>query len=127
MKRDKSYYMALPYRFDWDLRVEEGERYYLVSVAEVDGVCGDGQTQEGAMASLWDSFDSYLTWRLEDHLPIPEPAEKRAVARSVKKLVCLAQIVDKEPATQEDVHVDARAWETSTQPESESKRVACAY
>ena len=73
MRADLAYYLALPYERVWQNRDDDGE-YLLVSLGEIPEVRGWGHTQAEAEAYLVMALEDYLTWRLEEQLPIPEPA-----------------------------------------------------
>lgn len=127
MNHDKSYYMALPYQTLWDARCEEGERYYVVSLREIDGVCGDGLTREEAVLHLWESFDSYLDWRLGDGLEVPQPSTRRTAqkVRAVVQCELDLNLLAFSDATNEEIALGEASPVWWTSGARESDRLAC--
>lgn len=80
MTKDLAYYLALPYERVWQSRNDDGE-YLLVSIKEIPAVCAWGQTELEAQEHLKRALEDYLLWRLEEHLPIPEPTTGRPAPR----------------------------------------------
>ena len=79
MTKDLAYYLALPYEPVWQTRNDDGE-YLLVSIKEMPAVCAWGHTELEAQDHLRQALEDYVAWRLEEHLPIPEPAVSRVPA-----------------------------------------------
>lgn len=73
MTKDLAYYLALPYERVWERRDDDGDRYIVVSLRQIPGVCAWGRSEPEAKEHLTEAFEDYLTWRLEESLPIPEP------------------------------------------------------
>lgn len=71
--QDLAYYRSLPYSRVWETRTSAQERYFLVRLAEVPFVAGDGLTREEALSNLRSAFDDFLSSRLESGLPVPSP------------------------------------------------------
>jgi len=70
---DLAYYRSLPYSRVWETRTSAHERYFLVRLAEVPFVAGDGLTREEALSNLRSAFDDFLSSRLESGLAVPSP------------------------------------------------------
>jgi predicted RNase H-like HicB family nuclease len=71
---DALYYWQQPYKRIWETREEDGERYFVVRIAEFPAVAGDGLSREEALSCLREAFDDFIAWRLEDGLDIPKPS-----------------------------------------------------
>ena len=82
MKKDLAYYWSLAYRRRVD-RVDEddGSRYYVASVTELDGCIASGDSRPEAIANLKAAFDEYIEAMIEWGNEIAEPAQGRPKAR----------------------------------------------
>jgi predicted RNase H-like HicB family nuclease len=52
VNRDPSYYLKLPYRQLWEWREDDAEPYWVVRLAEIPEIVGDGATRAEAEAAL---------------------------------------------------------------------------
>lgn len=64
----------LPYQRKLEIHEEGGERYFVYRLVDIPEVVGDGETKDEALARLRECFDDYMSWRLEEGLPIRLPA-----------------------------------------------------
>jgi len=78
MSRDAASYATLPYRRVWEWREDDAEPYWVVRLAEIPEVVGDGPTRAEAEAALAQCLDDYVAYRLAEGLPIPDPGPKAA-------------------------------------------------
>lgn len=66
----------------WEIRDDDGERYFVVRLQDVPQVSGAGETKDEAVGHLREAFDDYVTWRLEDGLDVaPPPAATQRSSR----------------------------------------------
>ncbi len=79
MSRDVQGYLDLPYRRIGEWREDDAEPYWVVRLAEIPEVVGDGLTRAEAEATLRECLGDFVAYRLADGLEIPEP-EARAAA-----------------------------------------------
>ena len=79
MTRDAKGYLDLPYRRVWEWREDDAEPYWVVRLAEIPEVVGDGDTRPEAEAALMQCLADYVAYRRAEGLEIPEP-EARAAA-----------------------------------------------
>ena len=61
-----------PYRRVWERREDDLEPYWVVRLAEIPEVVGDGTTRAEAEAALAQCLEDYVAYRLAEGLPIPE-------------------------------------------------------
>jgi predicted RNase H-like HicB family nuclease len=71
---DLDFFRRLPYRREWVTRDDDGDRYFVVRLVDIPGVYGYGGDRHEAVRHLREAFDDYVTWRLDEDLPIPEPS-----------------------------------------------------
>ena len=74
MAKDLAYYRSLPYERECSMRLEGGERYYVVRLKDIPAVAGDGATLEEASEDLRSAFDEFVTAWLDAGKPIPLPS-----------------------------------------------------
>jgi len=79
VKRAPEDYAGLPYRRIWEWREDDAEPYWVVRLAEISEVVGDGSTRPEAEAALRECLADYVRYRQAEGLTIPEP-EARAAA-----------------------------------------------
>ncbi|MFO8175514.1 MAG: type II toxin-antitoxin system HicB family antitoxin [Longimicrobiales bacterium] len=91
-KKDLSYYKGQPYsRRIRLIQEEDGEEYFVASIAELPGVEADGSTPWEAAYHLQSAFEEYLQAMLEwgDEIPEPEietfPRERTIWERTVSR------------------------------------------
>jgi predicted RNase H-like HicB family nuclease len=70
---------GLPHRRVWEWREDDAEPYWVVRLAEIPEVVGDGGTCSEAEAALRQCLADYVRYREAEGLTIPEP-EARAAA-----------------------------------------------
>ena len=73
MAKDLVYYQSLPYERECSMRLEDGERYYVVRLKDIPAVAGDGATLDEASDDLRAAFDEFVTAWLAAGTPIPLP------------------------------------------------------
>ena len=75
MKKDLSYYMALPYKIEIVSIPEDEGGGYLAGLPQFGtlGIVGDGDTKEDALADLAENRKNRFEQYLEEGLEIPEP------------------------------------------------------
>lgn len=78
MNRDVDYYLRLSYRRLWEWREDDAEPYWVVRLAEIPEVVGDGATRAEAEAAVRECLADYVRYRQAEGLPIPEPAPHAA-------------------------------------------------
>ena len=78
MTRDAKYYADLPYRRIWEWRQDDAEPYWVVRLAEIPEVVGDGGTRPEAEAALRECLADYVRYRQAEGLEVPEPDKKAA-------------------------------------------------
>jgi predicted RNase H-like HicB family nuclease len=59
----------LPYGRVWEWRKDDEDAYWLVRLADIPEVVGDGATREEAEAALRMCFEEYVAWRAEEAEP----------------------------------------------------------
>ncbi len=83
-KNDIKYYLDLPWTYTVRTAVEEGEKFYIVCVSELLGVCTDGATLDEAMKNIREAmsgaFELYLKHGDEIPVPVDEEAYKGNIA-----------------------------------------------
>lgn len=79
MSRDAKSYLDLPYRRIWEWREDDAEPYWVVRLAEIPEVVGDGATRAEAETALRQCLEDYVAYRRAEGLEIPVP-ETRAAA-----------------------------------------------
>jgi len=115
MAHDLAYYRGLPYERVWEVRVDDGERYYVVRLRDIPRVSGAGVTKDEAIGHLREAFDDYVTWRLHDGLSVAAPSRCYATRR---------------PGTLhglESARVTATACQTTALRQSATEHAAAAY
>lgn len=81
MDHDLDYYRRLPYERVWEVRADDGERYFIVRLQDIPQVSGAGETKDEAVGHLREAFDDYVTWRLDDGLEVASPARSYATQK----------------------------------------------
>ena len=78
MSRQPRDYAGLPYRRVWEWREDDAEPYWIVRLAEIPEVVGDGASRQEAEAALMQCLADYVAYRHAEGLAIPEPAPRAA-------------------------------------------------
>lgn len=78
MTRDPRSYADLPYRREWEYRQDDADPYWIVRLAEIPEVAGDGTTRADAEAALRECLEDYARYRQAEGLAIPEPEPQTA-------------------------------------------------
>jgi predicted RNase H-like HicB family nuclease len=76
--KDVAYYLALPWTYQIDTVMEDGEPCYYVTVLDLPTCMTDGDTLPQALANIQDAITCYVKAALADGHPIPEPIDKSA-------------------------------------------------
>ncbi len=79
MKRDPKDNAGLPYRQVWEWREDDAEPYWVVRLAEMPEVVGDGANRGEAEAAMRKCLADNVAYRQAEGLAIPKP-EARAAA-----------------------------------------------
>ncbi len=77
-ERDAQAYAAPPYHRVWERREDDAEPYWLVRLAEIPEVVGDGVARPEAKAALEQCLLDYVRYRQDEGLPVPEPSSQAA-------------------------------------------------
>jgi len=78
MQSDPQHYLGLPYGHLWEWREDDAEPYWVVRLAEIPEVIGDGATRPEAKAALRQCLADDVRYRQSEDLGIPEPAPRAA-------------------------------------------------
>lgn len=78
MSTELDHYLGLPYRQVWEWREDDAEPYWVVRLAEIPEVVGDGASRTDAEAALRQCLADYVRYRQAEGLDIPEPEPKAA-------------------------------------------------
>jgi predicted RNase H-like HicB family nuclease len=62
----------------WERREDDAESYWLVRLAEIPEIVGDGATRREAEAALEQCLVDYVRYRQDEGLPVAEPAAEAA-------------------------------------------------
>ena len=73
MKKDLSYYMALPYTKTVTFQSDASGKYYISRVLELNGCSSTGDTEAEALRSLSEAMECFLECCLACGDAIPEP------------------------------------------------------
>lgn len=74
--KDLKYYLGLNYPYQITKIDENDGGGFLIEVPMLKGCISDGETVEEAYNNLEEAKKEWLTYMLENNLPIPEPATK---------------------------------------------------
>jgi predicted RNase H-like HicB family nuclease len=66
------------YRRVWEWREDDAEPYWVVRLAEIPDVVGDGPSRADAEAALRQCLEDYVAYRRAEGLAIPEPDARAA-------------------------------------------------
>jgi predicted RNase H-like HicB family nuclease len=72
------HYLSLPYEQVWEWRDDDTEPYWVVRLAEIPEVVGDGTTKDEAAAHLRRCLVDYIAYRQAEGLSIAEPSGEAA-------------------------------------------------
>lgn len=72
-------YLSLNYAYELTRDTEQGG--YFASHPDLDGCAAQGETAEEAIEQLDIARELWIETRLEDHLPVPEPAPEEPSGR----------------------------------------------
>jgi predicted RNase H-like HicB family nuclease len=116
MANDLDYYRSLPYERLWEVRADEGERYFIVRLRDIPQVSGAGETKDEAVGHLREAFDDYVTWRLDDGLEVASPArgyatQKPQMLRGLESTPSSSTVRDTATAKESDTDHAAAAYE----------------
>lgn len=115
MAHDLDYYRSLPYERVWEVRADDGERYFIVRLRDIPQVSGAGETKDEAVGHLREAFDDYVAWRLGDGLEVASPA--RGYATQKPQMLHGLELTP----SSSTVH------ETATARESDTEHASAAY
>ena len=71
-------YLNLPYLRVWEWREDDAEPYWVVRLAEIPEVVGDGVSRREAETALCQCLEDYVAYRLAEGLAIPQPRGEAA-------------------------------------------------
>ena len=109
MNKNLAYYRRLPYPRRCQLRVEDGERYWLVWAEGLPGCKTQGDTKDEAYLHLQELFDDYITALLESGSEIPEP-ERTGIVLSKAKIAKLPKPDIQRITQPADVSIGIDIW-----------------
>lgn len=72
------YYLSLRYPFRIETLLDEDGGGFMISYPDLEGCVSDGETVEEVMEMGKDAKESWISARLEEGLPIPEPGDNDA-------------------------------------------------
>jgi predicted RNase H-like HicB family nuclease len=78
VSEELQHYLDLPYGRVWEWREDDAEPYWVVRLAEIPEVVGDGATRGEADAALRQCLVDYVRYRQAESLAIPEPSPRAA-------------------------------------------------
>ncbi len=78
MNADWQRYLDLPYHRLWEWREDDAEPYWVVRLAEIPEVVGDGPTRPEAEAALRECLADYVRYRQQEGLTIQQPSADAA-------------------------------------------------
>jgi predicted RNase H-like HicB family nuclease len=81
MKRKKNnkslnYYLGLNWSYTIETEMDGKDRYYIIRVNELPGVCTDAETIEQGMESIKDAIEAAVKLYMKQNEPVPEPIKK---------------------------------------------------
>jgi predicted RNase H-like HicB family nuclease len=75
-KKNLKYYLALPWSYTIEQEVDNGERYFIIRVNELPGVCTDAETVEEGMKLIQEAIEGSIKLYLKNGEEVPEPIKK---------------------------------------------------
>ena len=65
--------MNLNWSFTIEQETHKGERYYIIRVHELPGICADAESVEEGMKEIQEAIESAIRLYLKNREPVPEP------------------------------------------------------
>ncbi len=75
-KKPLKYYLNLPWSFTIEQEGEKTNRYYIIRVNELPGICTDAETVEEGMELIKEAIEAAIKLYLKNGEAIPEPVKK---------------------------------------------------
>lgn len=75
-KKPLKYYLSLPWSFTIEQEGEKTNRYYIIRVNELPGICTDAETVEEGMELIKEAIEAAIKLYLKNGEVIPEPVKK---------------------------------------------------
>lgn len=75
-KKQIKYYLDLPWSYTIEQEIHEENRYYIIRVNELPGVCTDAETIEEGMRFIKEAIEGAVVLYLENGEQVPEPIKK---------------------------------------------------
>lgn len=82
-KKDLKYYLNLPWSFTVEQEGEKSNRYYIIRVNELPGVCTDAATVEEGMELIKEAIEATVKLYLRNGEILPEPIKKSEFKGSI--------------------------------------------
>src|SRR5690349_3314527 len=76
IKKDLKYYLELPWSFTIEQEGDRSNRYYIIRVNELPGICTDAETIEEGMDLIKEAIEAAVKLYLKNTEQIPEPIRK---------------------------------------------------
>ena len=73
MIKDLNYYLTLPWTYQTNTRMENGETIYLVCITQWPELCGEGPGEAEAVAALEEVLEAMIKHNLQLGVEIVEP------------------------------------------------------
>jgi predicted RNase H-like HicB family nuclease len=75
-KKPLKYYLNLPWSFTIEQEGEKTNRYYIIRVNELPGICTDAETVEEGMELIKEAIEAAIKLYLKNGEAVPEPVKK---------------------------------------------------
>jgi predicted RNase H-like HicB family nuclease len=82
-KKDLKYYLNLPWSFTVEQEGGKSDRYYIIRVNELPGICTDAETVEEGMDLIQEAIEAAIKLYLKNGEVIPEPFKKSEFKGSI--------------------------------------------
>lgn len=76
-KKNSKYYLNLPWSYTIEQEVEKDERFYIIRVNELPGVCTDAPTIEEGMKLIKEAIEAAVKLYIKNGEEVPEPIRKQ--------------------------------------------------
>lgn len=76
-KKDKDYYLSLPWTYSIETEKQDGSIYYVIRVNELPGICTDFDSVEKGMEEIKELILCAVEIYREKGEPVPEPVDRK--------------------------------------------------
>ena len=73
MTKNLDYYLSLPWTYNTQSRLENGETIFLVCIKEWSEICGEGPDEAEAVKALEEALEAAVKHNMQLGVKIPEP------------------------------------------------------